>query len=170
MHTIAESGRVLPSFLLSQTLSHMGTEGVITKTNRVRSIKSARHRLVERGWLAKHEDGTLEITKKGEHAIRKLEIGHERLPHPKEWDGRWRVLVFDIPEKQKRLRDKIRYTLSSIGFKHLQHSVWVYPFDCEDFITLFKADLGVGAELLYIIAEGIENSDQLMREFQLEKK
>ena len=74
------------------------------------------------------------------------------------------MLIFDIPEKRKSLREKVRTTLVSLGFKRLQDSVWVYPDDCEDLITLLKADFRVGKDLLYLIVDTIEN-DRVLREY-----
>lgn len=74
------------------------------------------------------------------------------------------MLIFDIPEKQRELRDKVRNTLQAIGFKCLQDSVWVYPHDCENFIALLKADFKIGRDLLYVIAEAIEN-DRALRDY-----
>jgi CRISPR-associated endonuclease Cas2 len=77
------------------------------------------------------------------------------------------MLIFDISEKRRGTRDKVRNTLISIGFIHLQDSVWVYPYDCEDLITLLKADFMIGKDLLYVIADKIENDIELHKKFGL---
>ena len=46
----------------------------------------------------------------------------------------------------------------------MQDSVWVYPYDCEDILTLLKTDLGVGKYILYLIVDELEN-DKHLREF-----
>jgi len=51
----------------------------------------------------------------------------------------------------------------------LQNSVWVYPYDCEDLITLLKADFEIGKEVLYVIADKIENEKVLLKDFGLER-
>ena len=45
--------------------------------------------------------------------------------------------------------------------------MWVYPYDCEDIIGLLKTDFGVGKDVLYIIADEIENDRHLRHEFDL---
>ena len=77
------------------------------------------------------------------------------------------MLIFDVREERKSLRDKIRRTLIAIGFERLQYSVWVYPYDCEDLITLLKADFKIGKDLLYIISDSIENDTWLKKRFNL---
>jgi DNA-binding transcriptional regulator PaaX len=76
-------------------------------------------------------------------------------------------LVFDIPEKRKGLRQKVRNTLITIGFERLQDSVWVYPYDCEDLIMLLKAGFHVGDDMLYMIVDSIERDKDLRDHFQL---
>ena len=136
------------------------------KRNFIQAVNTSRRRLIE-GGLLKYNDGFLEITKKGEQKLYELEKHDYKLPHHKRWDKKWRVLIFDIPEKKRTLRDKVRLTLSSIGFKHLQHSVWVYPHDCEDLITLIKSDFKIGKDLLYLIVDSIENDTELKKWFGL---
>lgn len=80
------------------------------------------------------------------------------------WDGRWRMLIFDISEDRKYCREKIRNTLRQAGFMRLQDSIWIFPFDCEKLVTLLKTDLKVGKELLFVVAEEIEG-DSRARDF-----
>ncbi len=44
-----------------------------------------------------------------------------------QWDGKWRMVFFDIPEDKRQYRDYLRNTLKLIGFKKVQGSVWIYP-------------------------------------------
>lgn len=54
-----------------------------------------------------------------------------------------------------------------MGFVRLQDSVWVYPYDCEDFINLIKTDFKIGKDLLYIVADKIEGDKSLVKFFKL---
>jgi CRISPR-associated endonuclease Cas2 len=121
--------------------------------------------------LIKFEDTSqgrfLRLTEKGEQKLRQLENYNYQIEKPKKWDKRWRIIIFDIKEGRKGTREKLRLTLKSIGFVRLQNSVWVYPYDCEDLITLLKADFKIGKDVLYVIAEKIENDKWLKQEFNL---
>ncbi len=132
-------------------------------------IARSRDRLIEHNLLVRNEKGFLSLTSKGEAKLRELERREYKLPRPKRWDKKWRVLIFDIPEKRKYLREKIRLTLRAIGFNQLQKSVWVYPYDCEDLIALLKADFKVGKDLLYLVVDEIENDKKLLNLFELSK-
>lgn len=109
----------------------------------------------------------LRLTEKGETKLRQLENYNYQIIKPKKWDGRWRIIIFDIKEGRKGIREKLRLTLKSIGFIRLQNSVWVFPYDCEDMITLLKADFKIGKDVLYVIAEKIENDRWLKQKFNL---
>ncbi len=45
----------------------------------------------------------------------------------REWDGRWRILTFDLPRKENRTRMKLARWLRSNHFGHIQGSVWILP-------------------------------------------
>ena len=103
----------------------------------------------------------LTITEKGRQQLNILEARDFNFQKPKRWDRKWRVIIFDIGEKQRRTRDQLRITLNKIGFVKLQKSVWVYPYDCEDFIMLLKTNFELGRNLLYLVVDEIENDKWL---------
>ncbi len=127
-------------------------------------IYRARKRLLEKGLLATDKRGFLCITNKGQ--IQLAVYGAVSLKK-KKWDKKWRVLIFDISEKRRKTRDQTRNKLMAVGFIRLQDSVWVYPYNCEDFVSLLKAEMKLGKNLLYLIVDSIENEKQLKKEFGL---
>lgn len=129
------------------------------------ALGRARRRLIDQG-LLKQTDGHLRLTPRGIAAAAVLESQYS-VRRPKRWDGRWRVLAFDVPEYRKGVRDKIRRTLMHIGFVRLQDSVWVYPYDCEDLIVLLKADFKIGRDVLYMIVDEMEGDTHLRKVFGL---
>jgi CRISPR-associated endonuclease Cas2 len=130
------------------------------------SINISRKRLIEAGLLV-YENGFLRLTKEGEKRMHEFEARNFSLDKPRKWDGKWRVLIFDIKETRKAIRDKMRYILRSIGFIRLQNSVWVYPYDREDLVTMFKADMEIGKDLLYLIVDKLENDNHVRSHFGL---
>lgn len=44
-------------------------------------------------------------------------------------DGKWIMLIFDMPAKNKNNRDLLRSILQNLGYKLFQHSVWITPYD-----------------------------------------
>gem|GEM_PF-364780 len=69
------------------------------------------------------------LTKKGNERV--LRIQQKLGLQPKRKDGKWQMIIFDIPEKKKKLRDILRSTLRALGYEYLQDSVWVCPYDVE---------------------------------------
>ena len=57
------------------------------------------------------------------------------------WDQRWRVLIFDIPEKLRWKRDYFREKIKNLGFGMIQQSVWISPHAFEDDIREFIRSL-----------------------------
>lgn len=109
------------------------------------------------------------LTDKGERFAALMHQGSLIPAKPKRWDEKWRLLIFDIPERRRGVRERIRITLATIGFIRLQDSVWAYPYDCEDFIILLKAEFKIGKDVLYIIADHVENDLPLRKHFKLTK-
>ena len=108
------------------------------------------------------------LTNRGEKTLnlsrKKLNLIENK---PKKWDRRYRLVMFDIPEKRKKIRKQLRFEMQEVGFLRIQDSVWVYPFDCEEFIALLKADLRVGKDILYAVVEEIENDKWIRKHFNL---
>jgi len=55
-----------------------------------------------------------------------------RLDRKRRKDGKWTMLIFDVPEKQRKSRDILRGTLNSLGYKMFQQSVWISPYDVQE--------------------------------------
>jgi DNA-binding transcriptional regulator PaaX len=106
------------------------------------------------------------LTKKGEWELLKYKLKEKSL-QKRRWDGKWRVVIFDIKESRRDLRDSIRMDIVTFGFVRLQDSVWVYPYDCEDLIALLKVHCKIGTEVLYLLSEKVENDVWLRKKFKL---
>lgn len=81
------------------------------------------------------------------------------------WDGKWRVVAFDIPENIQSLRYHIRAILKRAGFIKLQHSVWIFPHECREISELIKSDERVKKYVLYGVLEQIDDSERLEQLF-----
>lgn len=79
----------------------------------------------------------------------------------KKWDRKWRLVVFDISEIDRNKRDYLRRTLKIYGFRYLQKSVWISPFDffneLESFISKFSIEKQV--VLIETNEKGIRNKN-----------
>lgn len=111
----------------------------------------------------------VQLTERGEKilSIERQKMVAKRLGR---WDTRYRLVIFDIPEKRKKTRDQLRYQMQEVGFLRIQDSVWIYPYDCEEFIALLKADLHIGKHVLYAVVEEIEDDARIRAHFNLPRK
>ncbi len=57
------------------------------------------------------------------------------------WDGKWRVVIFDIPEQKRIIRNLFRRNLKRWGFKQLQKSVWISKRDVYDKLAAYIEEL-----------------------------
>jgi|SRR3989344_339495 len=135
--------------------------------------KNATSHLVRKGlasWVRREGKMYLRITEAGRQKLT-FEQEKMRVKEMKEikrrWDGRWRMVVFDVPERRRTTRSRLRALMVEVGFIRLQNSVWVYPYDCEDFIALLKANLRIGKDALYAVVEQIENDVSIRKHFNL---
>lgn len=108
----------------------------------------------------------MRITKKGRQYLEHMSLSGAPI-RPKKWDGKWRLVMFDIPEKRAGVRQRVRTLVTGFGFQRLQDSVWVFPYDCEDVIALLKTQLKIGTEVLYVIADAIEYDAPIRKRFDL---
>ncbi len=131
------------------------------------AVDTARRRLVDKGLIEYDGRGFLKLTRLGKEELAKLEASEYKIKIPKRWDEKWRVIIFDIKEERRSLRSRIRRTVLALGFRRLQDSVWIFPYDCEDLMTLLKADFKIGKDLLYLIVEKIENDKPIKDLFGL---
>ncbi len=131
--------------------------------------KTVLGRLASRGLIMFEERNGcryVRITERGKQIL-DLETQKVASTKKKKWDGRWRVVIFDIPERRRNVRVRLRRFMEEYGFMRLQDSVWVYPYDCEDLIALAKANLRIGADVLYMIVERLELDKHLRGHFGL---
>lgn len=108
------------------------------------------------------------LTKQGRQALamhsEKMRIIAKK---PKKWDERYRLVMFDVPERRKWARDLLRREMREVGFLRVQDSAWLYPYDCEEFISLLKADLHIGKDVLYAVVDSIDNDVWVRKHFNL---
>lgn len=90
-----------------------------------------------------------QITDRGREYLMKREFTQTEFEKPKKWDGRWRLIVFDVSERRRHLRDMLRRHFQHLGLQPIQKSVWLFPYPCDDLVRLIKVDLGLGRDVQY---------------------
>lgn len=112
------------------------------------SMASALARLREKGYIDKEKFEKrliIKLTETGKDWIMKNKSDGEI-----EWDGIWRLVIFDIPEAHKGVRNVLRRRLKIWGFSAWQKSVWASKKPLTGQIRKLVKDLGVEEWVLVI--------------------
>ena len=166
LQTVAIAGVLSVALVAPNVIGAFGKLGIIPNRRQKEYVSSSASKLVKRGLLF-YDGKRYQLTSEGESLLRRWQFADFKLERPKKWDKKWRIMIFDIPEKKRVIRNQITILFKQAGIRRLQDSVWVYPYDCEDIITLLKTDFGIGKYLLYLIVDELENDKYLREEFGL---
>ena len=110
----------------------------------------------------------LELTKKGKRIVEEIQLEDMKIEKPISWDKKWRIVIFDIPEKYKRrARDALREKLQKMKFYQLQKSVWANPYPCEKEIQFLCEFFEITPYVNIILADNIYNDIKLRKYFNL---
>jgi DNA-binding transcriptional regulator PaaX len=98
----------------------------LSKKN-VHSVRNAYYRSQRQGLVTVDASGIPHLTDKGYAQIRPYEA--KVLP-----GGAQLMIIFDIPEAERRKRNHLRRLLQELSFVQVQKSVWVSPLDYREII------------------------------------
>jgi DNA-binding transcriptional regulator PaaX len=110
----------------------------------------------------RHNVHTIEITEKGKRVLARNAI---KLLKPKKrtHDGLWRIVLFDVPNEKKRVRDAFAAILKDFGFERVQKSVFILPYPCEKELEIIFDYLHISEFVDIIVATKITRE----REFKV---
>ena len=116
-----------------------------------------------------NKDGTttLVLSENGKQKALRFNIDKMKIKKPAKWDGKWRIVMFDIPEKVRKLRDALRLHFREIGLIELQKSVFVYPYSCSKEIEFILEFYNARKHVRFVLAENIDNELHLKKKFNL---
>lgn len=133
-------------------------------------IRSAINRLENKKYVKKYKKegiDVIEITENGRKEVLKYKLDEIKIKEQKRWDGIWRIIMFDIPEKHKPARDGLTLKLIRMGCAPIQKSVFVTPYECEKEIKFIGEYFNVSKHIIFIETDKISNEDSLKDEFEL---
>lgn len=105
----------------------------------------------------------ISLTKEGKKKAGKYQIDDLKIVKSKVWDKKWRIIIFDIPNKVRIKRDAFRGKLKEFGFYLLQKSVWVYPYECQKQIELLREFFGLSKKQIRVITTDSIEEDKFLR-------
>ena len=105
----------------------------------------------------------VEITEAGKRRVLRYDLDEMRLEKPKRWDGWWRIVIFDIPETHRRLRNEINFRLNDLGLLPIQKSVFATPYECKKEIDFLGEYFGIRRFMTFLCAKNIDNEEALKK-------
>jgi DNA-binding transcriptional regulator PaaX len=112
--------------------------------------------------ISQQEDTiTLTITDKGRRRLLEYNFEDIRLKSQKR-DGKWRLIIFDIPEEKKRSRDAFGKKLVQLGLERIQDSIFVSAYPCKDEIDFLCNFLEISDYVTLVCVDHIERGEQLI--------
>ncbi len=159
------SGSPARSFKILEKIGEEWQE--IEKRGLKRAIRSLYQSKLIREKENPDETITMILTDKGKEKALTYNLDEMEIKKPKYWDGKWRVVLFDIPEKMRKIRDAFRHHLNQLEFYEFQKSVFVHPFDCQDEIDYLIEFYNARKFIRFIIAESLDNELHLKTHFKL---
>jgi hypothetical protein len=118
--------------------------------------------------LAKQEDGMVKVllTEKGRRHVYNFTY-QPKIAKPMIWDGKWRMVIFDIGVEKNRERAMFRKSIKEMGFKQVRKSIWVYPYKCEDEVLFLAKQLRIDKTVEILTVQKMLHIDKWKKLFDL---
>jgi phenylacetic acid degradation operon negative regulatory protein len=127
--------------LYGDYISHYGNEIWIGSLIRLlkefghneQSVRAAISRMNKQGWVQSTRNGNKSYYYLTERGINRINEAATRIfkLQSEEWDGKWRMLMYTIPEGKRHVRDELRKELVWSGFGLLSNGFWISPIRLE---------------------------------------
>lgn len=95
------------------------------------TIRVSMSRLKKEGWFTTRRDGRETVYALSDHMLDVLIQGRARIFRRREepWAGRWTMVIYQVPESERAVREQLRKQLAWTGFGQLSPSTWLAPHD-----------------------------------------
>lgn len=133
------------------------SRGYKKTTLRQRIWEMVKRSLIKR--IKQEGSGLIELTETGDVY---LQSNIPLFKKSQEWDGHWRVVIFDIEKARGHLRDSLRRQLISNGFRNWQRSFWVTPHDINPNFERFVLEKELKGAVEILIARRFWGEDDII--------
>jgi len=129
------------------------------------SARTALWRLQKKGLVRKKEN-SYQLTLQGFKIVKTIKIKSEKIGGENEiiWDGKWRMVMFDIPEKSRKERDWLRYQLICLDYQPIQKSVFLGKQPIEEDVWNDIAERNL-QRFIRLMTVGEIDSDEILSNF-----
>ena len=126
------------------------------------ALKRSLKGLYDAGLIEHHHSGQNDdytrLTREGKKKAHSIKLDQGTTLVDPTWDGKWRIILLDIPESRKTERDGLRYLLKKAGFVCLKNAVWISKQPFEHLFNNIKKDLGLTTEIMIFVTECIDTT------------
>lgn len=119
------------------------------------SVRAAISRMYKQGWVDSRKEGNKSYYFLTERGIDRMDEAAKRIfkLNPEKWDGKWRMLIYSIPEEKRNIRDELRKELMWSGFGSIANSSFISPNDLTKQVYLLIDKYDIKEYVHYFIAE-----------------
>lgn len=132
-----------------------------------RHLQRTIHYLYKKGYIRfEDKDGKrfIRLTKQGRLKTLLDNFGLEK---NQPWDGKWRVVIYDIPQIAHAIRFQLLRRLKDMGFVQLQASVYVGPYALNGSAIEYLRASGLTKYIRIMLVERMDNDAPLRKVFNL---
>jgi len=168
--TIGLAGLITIIAIAPNSLQMLKLFGIGKKQYKPKTVYKTIKRLEKQRIVEIRERGdksTITITEKGKKRLLKYNIDDIKIKIPKKWDKKWRIVSFDIPEKQKSAREALRRKLKELDFFPLQKSLFIFPYPCKNEIDFIAEIFQIENCVIFLETSNINNEYKPKKYFGL---
>lgn len=133
--------------------------------------KQTAYRLRRRGYIkitaGASDQKFLQLTKKGEL---ELLLAKAWAPNHAPWDGKWRMIIFDVPREANKKRGRLRWLLKTRDFTKLQASVYITPYPLNREAISYLKQSGLIDYIRVGRLDELDDDKALIKHFKLTKQ
>src|SRR4051794_22051872 len=102
------------------------------------AVRMTVSRMRKQGLLQSERKGNKSYYGLTERGVSRVDEAARRIYklHPHEWDGKWRVIMYNIPEEKRQVRDEFRKELQWSSFGNLSNGCWISPNNLKNEVNL----------------------------------
>jgi len=131
------------------------------------SYYKALHSLEKRGLIKIYKDGGQRYIKLTQEGALETLFVKAKITQEEKWDGKWRMIIFDIPEDARAERNKLRRLLETNGFKQVQKSVYINPYALSRDAVKYLHETGLYKYIRIFRIDDVDDDSGLKKLFSL---
>lgn len=116
--------------------------------------------------ISENGETIYKLTEKGKTKSFKYKLEEMSLNRDR-WDGKWRIVAYDIPREKKNQAEAFRELLKKMSFYQLQKSMWLTPYSCSKEIDFLKSLYQLEDCVTVLVISGLESEQAYKSYFGL---